>query len=216
MKREFVTLCTALLLLIVPAAHASGTSDPWNAIAKKVRESILPVESERGSCTGFVTNSDVKGKGELDYVQTAAHCDGKSLYADSMPAKVVWKDTHYDLMILEVADTGRPALQLAKDNPGVGDEIASYGYGYALSRPMFRTAHISDDAADVPEVDGGPFLMIDASFVEGQSGGPCINPAGEVVMIVQQGNDKIGLGVGAERMKDKAGRYYEKPKPPKP
>jgi S1-C subfamily serine protease len=203
MKFRTVCLC-ALLLAICNTAHAAD----WTAIAKKANESIVYIESASGSCTGFVINSDAKGG--KDYIQTAAHCVGADIFADSAVARVIWKDTKHDLAILEVEDTGRPALRLAKSNPQIGEEVASYGYGMALARPMFRTAHVSDDASELPEIEGGPFVMIDAAYVGGQSGGPCINAAGEVVSIVQRASGLVGVGVGAERLASRAGRYYEK------
>ncbi len=53
-------------------------------------------------------------------------------------------------------------------------------------------------------------MVTDAAFVSGQSGGPCVNAAGEVVMMVQRGSSTVGLGVGAETIKNKAGRYFQK------
>lgn len=200
----------ALFIVFVQAATLNATD--WTRLAKKAAESIVFVQSAGGACTGFIVNADVKG--DLDYVQTAAHCSGVEMFADGAAARVVWKDTQYDLMVLAVADTGRPALHLASKNPEIGEEMASYGYGMVLARPIFRTAHVSDDEASIPDVEGGPFIMIDAAFVPGQSGGPCINAAGEVVMIVQRANGTTGIGVGAERIKSRAGRYYEKPVKP--
>jgi S1-C subfamily serine protease len=180
----------------------------WTATAKKASESIVYVESEAGSCTGFVVNA--AWKGDTDLVLTAEHCDGPKLFADYVVAKVVWKHQKADLMLLEIADSGRPAIPVASANPAIGEEIASYGYGYALERPMFRIAHVSDDEAALPDVSGGPFVMIDAGYVSGQSGGPCINAAGEVVSIVQQASGLVGIGVGAETIRAKAGRYLPK------
>jgi S1-C subfamily serine protease len=198
------------LIIFVLYASLLLASD-WTGTAKKVSESIVYVESKAGSCTGFVINSGAKG--DMDHILTAQHCDGEALFADYMTARVVWKHAKSDLMVVEVADTGRPALKLAASNPKIGEEIASYGYGYALERPMFRIAHVSDDKAQLPEVSGGPFVMIDAGYVSGQSGGPCVNAAGEIVSIVQQASGLVGIGVGAETIRDKAGRYFEKPKP---
>jgi hypothetical protein len=41
-----------------------------------------------------------------------------------------------------------------------------------------------------------------------------VNEAGEVVMMVQRGSGTVGMGVGAETIRSKAGRYLEKPKKP--
>jgi S1-C subfamily serine protease len=195
-----------------------ATSD-WTPIADKLAKSVVYIESKGGSCTGFIINADAhnKDKEDVDYLLTAAHCDGAELYADQTVTHVLWKDTKKDLMVLEVSDLNRPALRLAKENPKIGDEVASYGFGWGLERPMFRTAHVSDDNTYIPEDGiGGPFMVIDAQFVGGQSGGPVVNLAGEVVLIVQRGGGGVGIGVGAEVMKAKAGRYFAKPAPVKP
>ena len=200
----------ALLLLL---------SADWTPIAGKLSKSVVYIETSQGSCTGFVINADAKNKDkeDVDYVLTAAHCNGAEMYADQTAAKVLWLDTKKDLMVLEVSDLNRPALKLAKDNPKIGDEIASLGYGWGLERPMFRTAHVSDDNTYIPEDGiGGPFMVIDAQFVPGMSGGPVINANGEVVLIVQRGGNAVGIGVGAETIRSKTGKFWEKPKPPKP
>lgn len=201
-------------VLLLAFAHTSLPLTDWTAIAKKTGESVVRVEASGATCTGFVINDDVKG--ERDAVLTAAHCAGEEkadIYADSAIARIIWKNSKADLMILDVADTGRPALTIALTNPRVGEDVGSYGYGYALERPMFRLAHVSDDAAQIPDVEGGPFIMIDAGYVPGQSGGPCLNDKGEVVSIVQQASGLVGIGVGAESLRDKVKRYLPKPKP---
>jgi S1-C subfamily serine protease len=212
MRRVHTYAVFALYLVVLSASLLGAALSDWSATAKKVSQSIVYVENEEGSCTGFVINSAAKG--DTDLILTAAHCDGKGLFADHETAKVIWKHTKADLMVLEVADTGRPAIRLADKNPSTGDEIASYGYGMALERPMFRTAHVSDDRAEFSDVTGGPFVMIDAAYVGGQSGGPVINAAGEIVSIVQRASGLVGIGVGAETIRDKAGKYFEKIKQP--
>ena len=207
-----VVVWTIALLL----AYALRTfAADWTPIADKLSKSVVYIETKRGSCTGFVIHSDVKKKDEpdSDYILTAAHCEGDEMFADQTVAKVIWKDTKKDLMVLQVEDLNRPALKLAQDNPKIGDEVASLGYGWGLERPMFRTAHVSDDDTYIPEDGiGGPFIVIDAQFVPGQSGGPCINTQGEVALIVQRGGGAVGIGVGAEVIRSKTGKFWEKPK----
>ena len=189
-------------------------SADWAMVADKIAKSVVYIETTSGSCTGYVVNADAtnKDKEDVDYILTAAHCDGPELYADQTVAHVLWKDTKKDLMVLEVANLDRPALKIAKDNPKIGDEVASYGYGWGLERPMFRTAHVSDDKTYIPEQGiGGPFIVIDAQFVSGQSGGPVINAAGEVVSIVQRASGLVGIGIGAETLRGKVGRFLPKP-----
>jgi len=185
----------------------------WTPIADKVSKSVVYVESEGGKCTGFIINAEFKRKDEdKDLVLTDEHCNGKDLFADHQAARAIWKDSHADLLVLEIDDTGRPALTVSENDPKQGQEIVSYGHGYALEKPMFRHAYVSNASIDVPDVEGGPFVMIDAGYVSGQSGGPCINDKGEVVSIVQRANQLVGIGVGAEKIRSKVGKYLEKPK----
>lgn len=185
-----------------------GAAD-WPSTAATIGKSVVYVASAGGHCTGFVINANVKG--DKDYILTAAHCDGKELYADGAAARVIFKDDKKDLLVLEVDDLDRPAVTIAAKNPNQGDEIASFGHGYGLEKPMLRIAHVSHAAIDLTDVEGGPFVMIDAGYVSGQSGGPCVNPAGEVVSIVQRANGLVGIGVGAEAIRDRVKRYLPKP-----
>lgn len=203
------SLAAALMSLAVVGSD-------WATVAKTASPSVVYVETKDGSCTGFVINADAhnKDKEDVDYLLTAAHCDGEGIYADQASAKVLAKDTKKDLLVLEVPDLNKPALPIAKENPKRGDEVMSYGYGYGLERPMLRVAHIADDQTYIPEDGiGGPLMVTDAAFVPGMSGGPIINSAGEVVMIVQRGTGTVGIGVGAEVIRSKVGRWLGKPKP---
>ena len=184
------------LFYAAPAAAAD-----WANVVGIVKQSTIEIATGQGACTGFVIDN------ERDLVLTAAHCDGPkdSLFADNLKAEVKAKDDKNDLMVLYVKDIDRPALRLAPRDPRVGDEVASFGWGYALEQPLFRVAHVS--AADVA-LERAHYLAVDSSFVPGQSGGPVVNIQGEVVMIVQMGNDVIGLGVGAERIEDRVGRFF--------
>ena len=204
MKR---VLSAILAFGLFVSAPVSVFASEWAATAAKLRQSIVFVQiGSAGSCTGFVIDN------ERDYVLTAAHCDvkGEEHYVDLAPAKIVAKDTKNDLMVLKVEGIDRPALKLAKANPKVGDEVASYGFGFGLEQALFRQAHVS--AVDV-NINGnggiGNYVGLDANFIPGQSGGPVVNPANEVVMLVQLGSSAgVGLGVGVDTIREKVGRYF--------
>lgn len=201
MKRIALSFALAVLPLVPVAAM-----DPWPGVVKKVEPAIVSVENADGACTGFVIDTARK------YVLTAAHCDGKELYADRVSASVVSKDTHKDLLVLKVAelDPGRTALKLAETNPAVMEQVVSVGYGYALERMFYRSARITDTAVMIPEQGiGGPFIGTDAPFIGGQSGGPIVNVSGAVVAIVQRSDGSaLGIGVGAEIIKERVGRFF--------
>jgi S1-C subfamily serine protease len=200
------------ILLNLGVAHARTD---WASLVKTLEKSVVTIErDDKGvSCTGFVINSKYKDKDDddLDLVATANHCDSAKLWADQSKATVIAKNKEKDLLVLSVEDTGRPALALAKDNPNVGDIVASLGYGYGLERPLFRLTHISAETYIPYDGIGGPLFLTDATFVPGQSGGAVVNDAGEVVMMVQMGSNSVGMGVGADTLRSKIGRYWEKP-----
>lgn len=200
------------LLFLAFASLALSASD-WSSVADKVAKSAVFVESTDGTCTGSVINSAARDKGSRDFILTAAHCYGDKQFADHVPATVVYKDekANRDVMVLEVEDTGRPALKLAAKNPERGSDVASYGFGFGMADAMFRQANVSSTSYFIPEDGiGGPFVMINAGFIGGQSGGPIVNAQGEIVMIVQRGSDSVGIGIGAETIREAVGRYFEK------
>ncbi len=211
MRRVFLPVLGAILLNL-GTVHARTD---WGGLVKDLAKSVVTIErNDAGtSCTGFVINSKAKDKDDhdVDYILTAAHCEAAKLWADQSEAKVIAKNTEKDLIVLSVEDTDRPAMKLAKDNPKVGDEVASFGYGYGLAQPLFRITHVSAETYIPYQGIGGPLFFTDATFVGGQSGGPVINAAGEVVMIVQMGTNEVGMGVGAETIRSKVGKYWEKP-----
>lgn len=200
MNKLFATLllCVGLVLPL----HA----DNWKGASERVMKSVVYVENDEGSCSGFVIDAERK------YVMTAAHCDAKDgkIWVDRTVAEIVSKDTKKDLAVFYVKnlDPSHPALALADKDPVIGEEIASVGFGYGLERPQFRVATVSDNAMMVEQL-GGPYIAVNISFTPGQSGGPVVNEAGKVVAIVQMGDGgTLGFGVGAETIKDRMGRFF--------
>lgn len=198
-----LTLTALLAVALVPRMQAAD----WSQVVKQVEKSVVFVEvGDEGSCTGFVIDQ------KRHYVMTAAHCYKESMWADRVPAHVVSRDVKKDLLVIEVKDLdpSRPALHLAEHNPERGSEVMSVGYGYGLERPFFRQAHVQDDQLTLPS-EGGPYISTDSTFVPGQSGGPVVNIAGEIVAIVQLGdNGSTGMGVGADIIRDRMGRFFGK------
>lgn len=197
MKKAVWSLVLALSL-VVPAFAAD-----WSDTITKLEKSIVYVESADGGCTGAVIDQT------KHYVLTAAHCYSDKLFVDLTPATVVAVDTHQDLMVLSVPniDPSRPALKLAAKNPERGQEVMSAGYGYAIESAQFRIAHVADNNFRVPSI-AQTFFALDATFVPGQSGGPVVNADLEIVMIVQRGSESVGIGIGAETIRARLGRFF--------
>jgi S1-C subfamily serine protease len=192
--------------LVVPLRAAD-----WSDVVKQVEKSVVWLQvGESGGCSAVVIDQ------ARHYLMTAAHCKGGStdvLWVDNVQARTVVLDTKCDLMVLEAKDIdpSRPALKLAAANPGIGQEVMSIGFGYALERPFFRQTHVQDDKMAMSGVECGPFISTDSPFVGGQSGGPVVNAAGEIVAIVQRGDGgTTGLGIGADTIRVRIGRFFSK------
>ena len=203
MKRLIATVVAAIFCL-TPLSILGASK--WTPIADKLAESVVFIElfagtQAQGSCTGFIIDS------AKHLILTAAHCDAEKILANGTVTYKMFKDERKDLLVLRASNIEGPELVLAPNGPERGDEVASMGYGFGLEDPMFRIAHISNVRMDIEGISG-PFAMIDAGFVPGQSGGPVVNDKGEVVMIVQRGNDSLGLGIASDVIRDKVGRYF--------
>lgn len=198
------------LAMFIINEHAPFLNVDWASTADTLSKSVVYIQTPEGSCTGMVINANWKGGKDL--VLTDKHCEASEIYADGAVAKPIYKRD--DLMVLEVDDLDRPAVVFAKADPKQGDEVGSFGFGMGLSKPMLRIAHVSNPSIDIPDVPGGPFVMIDAAYVAGQSGGAVVNASGEVVSIVQRASGTVGIGVGAENITKAVKRYLEKPAKP--
>lgn len=203
MRRTLLALITSVLLL---SSSALSAATDWTGIAAKLRDSVVNIETNgdegEGRCSGFVIDD------ARDFVMTAAHCLDREIFVNSEPADVKARDVKNDLAVLYVKDLDHDAVTLSRETPKVGEEVASYGFGWGLERPLFRVGHVSDNKTSFPGLEGGPWIVVDAAFIGGQSGCPIVNLKGEVVAIVQRTTDRSGIGVGADVIRDKMGKYF--------
>lgn len=202
--RIVLSILLSLSLLVTPTFAVSV----WTPIAERLVHSVVFLEAldandtPAGYCSGFVIDS------AKAHVLTAAHCDGQKVLVNGTPSYRMFKDARKDLMVLRASQVkDSPAIPLADANPKIGDAVASVGFGFALEKPMVRISHISITNLDIENLSG-PFVMVDAGFMPGQSGGPVVNEKGQLVAIVQRGNEGLGIGVGAEVIKDRVGKYF--------
>jgi S1-C subfamily serine protease len=199
---------TFLLAWLVGALIlAVWTAPDWVAVAERLEESVMQISD---TCSAFSIDDD------RDYVLTAKHCTPedplKPTIVDLVPAKLVADDVQYDFAVLHVPGMDHKALALAADEPKAGTEVISLGYGMGLKKWMFRHAWVSNRGLSIPDLDG-EWIMIDGAFVGGQSGGPVINAAGEVIAVVQRANSTTGIGRGSDMIRKRVGKYFTRPRP---
>src|SRR5690606_13389250 len=109
-------------------------------------------------------------------------CDAAEIrgtFSDGTPAEIegiIAKDERHDLAILRVAPTDRAPLAINIQTPRVASRL------YAIGSPRGYTFSISDGLlSQVQMIDGYPQYQLTCPFSPGNSGGPVVNTAGEVV-----------------------------------
>ncbi len=175
------------------SAGAAGITDPdFAAVYAKARPAVVKIESAgcytgKGSiASGFFVGPRL--------VATAGHVvDGQGDFEVTIGRQVV----HARAVGLHVAnDVGllqldravaAPTLQLARQWPAVGSPVAVIGWARAdLGLPAsMQTGVVS--ATNVPFDGGTGYLETDIGQDHGSSGGPVLNPSGQVVGLVSAG-----------------------------
>ena len=117
---------------------------------------------------------------------------------EEFPAKIVGSDSFTDLAVIEI-DAGKP-LDVARlgnsDGMRRGDWVLAIGSPYGLERTV--TAGIISATARAGRSHWQRFLQTDAAINRGNSGGPLVNLAGEVIgvntSILSASGDNSGIG----------------------
>ena len=164
-------------------------------IAKRVIPSVVSIESgsrNSGSTgTGFVIES-------TGYILTNNHVISEAVErkgsievtlnnGQKYSAKVVGRDSSYDLAVLKIAATGLTALQFGdSDQVAVGDSVIAIGSPLGLSGTV-TLGIISAKNRAVTAGDSGSensfinALQTDAAINPGNSGGPLVDSTGSVI-----------------------------------
>jgi putative serine protease PepD len=164
-------------------------------IAKRVIPSVVSIESgsrNSGSTgTGFVIES-------TGYILTNNHVISEAVErkgsievtlnnGQKYSAKVVGRDSSYDLAVLKIAATGLTALQFGdSDQVAVGDSVIAIGSPLGLSGTVTLGIISAKDRA-VTAGDSGSensfinALQTDAAINPGNSGGPLVDSTGSVI-----------------------------------
>jgi S1-C subfamily serine protease len=201
-------LAAALVALVVGAlpAHAD-----FAQAADKVRDAVVTVMLEKRMGTGFV----VSGEG---YILTNRHVMGQATKAtvrlankDELPAQLVKADATRDLMVLKVERAHLPAVTFASSAKlKQGTEVAALGAPLGLPDSLTKGI-VSSTSRDL---DGQKFMQIDAALNHGNSGGPIIIEAGQVVgvaTLVAKKAENLGFAIPSDEVMaflDKAGVTY--------
>jgi putative serine protease PepD len=188
----------------VPSREAIDVAPPRGAlpridvaaVSEAVGPSVVTVSADIGEGeeagesvgSGIITTSD----GEIvtnAHVVAAASDIRVRLAGETEPreARLVGIDVGNDLAILRIAGTGYPAARFADpDSIRVGDEVVAIGFALDLDGlPTVTLGIVSALDRTVMTANGAlnGLIQTDAAISSGNSGGPLVNAAGEVVGI---------------------------------
>lgn len=173
--RTNVWIWTVVMLVVYGLQTFAQTN--WATAVHGLDTRVIRLEmafedGRHGICSAGVLNA------EAGYAITAQHCvDGKlvAMTARDRHAEVVRQNKILDLAVIRGDLTGLVNFLLAAKAPIVGSDIAILGYAWGSKRLHMQFGRVS-----LPLDDDGS-LVIDAMAIGGDSGGPTINAAGELV-----------------------------------
>lgn len=159
--------------------------------AETVYNSVFVITAGNSLGSGFAVGEDCVLT-NVHVVQGAERVTVTSYSGQKYSATVYYKDAERDIAILAVAEaafTPLPAADL--DSAKIGDDIYAIGAPNSLAYTLTKGVI----SAKSRQVNGNNFIQIDAPINEGNSGGPLINDAGEVLGInTLKYSESEGLG----------------------
>lgn len=171
-----------------PPAAANRAPESLAGIAKKVLPSVVTVHVTGAIGSGFVVSAD-------GYVITNDHvvesgADNMSVsFSDGSTAKasLVGRDTESDVAVIKVAKSGLPPVAIGNsDAIAVGDPVLAFGSPLALENTVtYGIVSALDRTLQSGDPNGTTryyaAIQTDAAVNQGNSGGPLVNAAGQVI-----------------------------------
>ena len=199
-------------------ADIARLNDHMNALAEKIKPALVqvrvrralepPVEGEppmspdererRSSGSGFlirqdgylITNEHVVA--DADFIQVKL-ADGRRF-----EGRLVGRDERVDLALVKIEATGLPVAALGDSNRlRVGEFVLALGHPFGLEQTVSFGIVSRKGAPLQVATPGFDFIQTDAAVNPGNSGGPLVNMAGEVVGINSMAarNGTIGFAI---------------------
>src|SRR5712691_1533771 len=205
-------------------ADIARLNDHMNALAEKLKPALVqvrvrralepqvegeppasPEERERRSSgSGFlirqdgylITNEHVVADADLIQVKLA---DGRRF-----EGRLIGRDERVDLALVKIEATGLPVASLGDSNRlRVGEFVLALGHPFGLEQTVSFGIVSRKGAPRQVAALGFDFIQTDAAVNPGNSGGPLVNMAGEVIGINSMAvrNGTIGFAIPANLVK---------------
>jgi putative serine protease PepD len=201
----------------LPAAKNLPSGKPANvaAVYARVAPSVASIRSSDGTGTGFVID-------KKDLIVTNAHVVGTDKAvrvrfgegSRQMNGIVIGRDTSSDLAIVRLqgdTSTLKPLELANSDNVHVGDPAIAIGNPFGLDRTA-TAGIVSATGRSIKAPNGFSIddaIQTDAPINPGNTGGPLLNSAGQVIGVNSQiesagggGNVGIGFAVSSNTVRE--------------
>jgi serine protease Do len=148
--------------------------------------------------SGFIIRADGYIVTNNHLVDTASDIKVKLPDGRDFPAKLVGRDEKTDLALLKIDAQGLPVLPFGdSEKLQVGQAVMAIGNPFGLEGTV-TTGIVSAKGRIIGEGPYDDFIQTDASVNPGNSGGPLVNAAGQVVgintAIASQSGGSVGIG----------------------
>src|SRR5262245_29783502 len=183
--------------------------------AREGEDAPRPEEGRRASGSGFIIREDGYIVTNAHVVEEADRIDVKLFTGKRHQARVVGQDDRTDLALLKIDATGLPVAPLGDSNRiRVGEFVLALGNPFGLEQTVSFGIVSRKGAALASAAPGFDFVQTDAAVNPGNSGGPLVNMAGEVVGVNSMAarNGSIGFAIPVNLVKFLVPQLAEKGK----
>ena len=174
-----------------------------------------PPDERRSSGSGFVIREDGYLVTNAHVVADAERIQVRLTDGRRFDAKLIGLDERVDLALLKIDATGLPVAPLGDSNrTRVGEFVLALGHPFGLEQTVSFGIVSRKGAPIQVAAPGFEFIQTDAAVNPGNSGGPLVNMAGEVVGVNSMAavNGSIGFAIPVNLVKALLPQLAEKGK----
>jgi S1-C subfamily serine protease len=225
-----------------------GKTEPVTAVVKQVLPAVVNVTTDVfqpdqfgnvqqgvGVGTGFLIRQDGVIVTNCHVVEGASKITvfTSSTPPDKYDARVIGGDCLHDVAVVKIDATGMPTVPLGNSGSlQLGQSVVALGYALALEggptvttgivSSLDRTFQAQDPQCTVCKNGVRTYsnaIQTDAAINHGNSGGPLVNMAGQVIGINSAGADtaeNIGFAISIDSVKDTIQQAMQNPLAPGP
>ncbi len=172
-------------------------------------------EERRSSGSGFIIRQDGYLVTNAHVVTDAERIQVKLADGRRFEARLVGQDDRVDLALIKIEATGLPVAVLGDSNRlRVGEFVLALGHPFGLEQTVSFGIVSRKGAPLMVAAPGFDFIQTDAAVNPGNSGGPLVNMAGEVVGVNSMAarNGSIGFAIPVNLVKGLLPQLAEKGK----